>query len=186
MKKRYRFLIILAVILALAAFSLIAKKMGGGQSSSSPSVAPQAAHPADTAKQKNRTQIDSSEDSLLGSLIPHDQPTKADTVKAAAKDTTTLTFEVRVKPGRDSVWIQSFADGISWKNWLKPGQLKRFTARDSFNIHVGNNRVLEYTLNGKPMPLNTGDVAIFKISKPSLQPELWSIAKWNLIFKNRL
>jgi cytoskeletal protein RodZ len=185
-KETKPWLIILAVILALAAFSLIAKKMSGGQSSSSPAVAPQAAHPADSAKQKNPTQIDSSEDSLLGSLIPHDQPQKADTVKATAKDTTTMTFEVRVKPGRDSVWIQSFADGISWKNWLRPGQIKRFAARDSFNIHVGNNRVLEYTLNGKPMSLNTGDVAIFKISKPSLQPELWNIAKWNLIFKNRL
>ena len=97
-----------------------------------------------------------------------------------------MMFEIRVKPGKDSVWIQAFSDGASWKNWLKPGQLKRFTARDSFNIHVGNNRLLQYTFDGKPLTLNTTDVAIFKISKTARQPELWNLAKWNLIFKNRL
>jgi cytoskeletal protein RodZ len=187
-KETKPWLIILGVILALAAFSLIAKKMGGGQSTPSLAATPQAAHQGDSlsAKQKNRTQIDSSEDSLLGSLIPHDQPQPVDTAKAVTKDTTPMTFEIRVKPGRDSVWIQAFSDGVSWKNWLRPGQLKKLTARDSINIHVGNNRLLDYTLNGKPMPLNTTDVAIFKIGKSTLQPELWNLAKWNLIFKNRL
>jgi cytoskeletal protein RodZ len=189
-KEAKPWLIILGVLLALAVVSLVVKKMGGSQSSPpSAAVQTQTGHQADSqaAKQKNRSQIDSSEDSLLGSLIPHDQPPKSDSAKAAVvKDTTTMTFEIRVKPGRDSVWIQAFTDGTSWKNWLRPGQLKRLTARDSLNIHVGNNRLLEYTLNGNPMKLNTTDVAIFKIGKPSLQPELWNLAKWNLIFKNRL
>jgi transcriptional regulator with XRE-family HTH domain len=190
-KKETRpWLIIFIVILVLAGFSIIAKKMGGVPSSSGAGGHAQTAHQADSVaekQQKDRTVNDSSVDSLLGSLIPHDQPQKTDTVaKPVIKDTTTMTFEIRVKPGRDSVWIQAFSDGVSWKNWLKPGQLKRFTARDSFNFHVGNNRLLEYSCNGNPMKLNTTDVAIFKICKHTLQPELWNLAKWNLIFKNRL
>jgi cytoskeletal protein RodZ len=187
-KETKPWLIILAVILALAAFSLIAKKLGGSQPSSSQAVQPQTAHQADSlsANKKGFAQIDSSEDSLLGSLIPHDKMQQTDTVKAVVKDTTTMTLMIKVKTGRDSVWIQAFSDAVSWKNWLRPGQYKKFAARDSFNVHVGNNRILEYTLNGNSMKLNTAEVAIFKISKPSLQPELWNLAKWNLIFKNRL
>ena len=56
----------------------------------------------------------------------------------------------------------AFSDGISWKNSLRPGQLRKFTARDSFNVHVGNNRLLDYSLNGKPLFLNASDVAIFQ------------------------
>jgi cytoskeletal protein RodZ len=187
-KETKPWLIILAVILALAAFSLIAKKLGGSQPSSSQAVQPQTAHQADSlsANKKGVAQFDSSEDSLLGSLIPHDKMQQTDTAKAVVKDTTTMTLMIKVKTGRDSVWIQAFSDAVSWKNWLRPGQYKKFAAHDSFNVHVGNNRILEYTLNGNPMKLNTAEVAIFKISKPSLQPELWNLAKWNLIFKNRL
>jgi cytoskeletal protein RodZ len=188
-KKETRpWLIIFIVILVLAGFSIIAKKMSGGSSSPASGGQQQTAHHADstTEKQKEKTLNDSSVDSLLGSLIPHDQPQQTDTAKAPEKDTASMLFEVRAKPGKDSVWIQAFSDGASWKNWLKPGQLKKFTARDSFNIHVGNNRLLQYTFNGKPMTLNTTDVAIFKISKTVKQPELWNLAKWNLIFKNRL
>ena len=190
-KKETRpWLVIFIVILVLAGFSIIAKKMGGGSPSPASGGQLQAAHQADSTaekQQKDHSQIDSSVDSLLGSLIPHDQPQQTDTVKTAEKDTTTMMFEIRVKPGGDSVWIQAFSDGVSWKNWLRSGQVKRFTARDSFNIHVGNNRVLQYTLDGKPLTLNTTDVAIiFKIGKTVKQPELWNLAKWNLVFKNRL
>jgi cytoskeletal protein RodZ len=188
-KETKPWLIILIVILALAGFSLIAKKLGDGSSSPATGGQTLATHHADSLyakQQKARSITDSSEDSLLGTLIPHEQIQKTDTVKAAVQDTMTMTFEVKVKSWKDSVWVQIFADGVSWKNWLKPNQLKKFTARDSFNIHVGNNRLLEYTLNGKPMPLITTDVAIFKISKTIHQPELWNLAKWNLIFKNRL
>jgi cytoskeletal protein RodZ len=187
-KETKPWIIILAVILALAAFSLIAKKLGGGSSSPASGVSPVSSH-ADSAaifQQKNSSLIDSSVDSLLGSLVPHEQPQQTDTVAAGVKDTTTMTFDIKVKLGQDSVWIQAFSDGASWKNWLKPGQFKRFTARDSFNVHVGNNRILVYTLNGKPMKLNAADAAIFKVGKPSLQPELWNVAKWKLVFMNRL
>jgi cytoskeletal protein RodZ len=100
-------LIILIVILVLAGFSIVAKKMGGNGSPFPASGGrQQAAHNADSTaerQQKDRTVNDSSVDSLLGSLIPHDQLQKADTVKAAEKDTTTMMFEIRVKPGKDSV-----------------------------------------------------------------------------------
>jgi cytoskeletal protein RodZ len=189
-KETKPWLIILIVILVLAGFSIIAKKMGGnGSPFPSSGGQAQALHHGDSAAanlQKDHSLNDSSVDSLLGSLIPHDQPQQTDTVKAAEKDTATMMFEIRVKPGKDSVWIQAFSDGVSWKNWLRSSQVKRFTARDSFNVHVGNNRLLQYTFDGKPVTLNTTDVAIFKISKTVKQPELWNLAKWNLVFKNRL
>jgi len=188
-KEAKPWVIILVVIIVLAGFSLIAKKMSGGSSGpSSGTASSPASSRADSlaaSQQKGKVTTDSSEDSLLGILIPHEQP-HTDTARTAVKDTTTMTLEIKAKFGKDSVWLQAFADGVSWKNWLKPGQVKKLTARDSFNIHVGNNRLLNYSLNGKPMVLNTTDVAIFKISKAVQQPELWTLAKWNIIFKNRL
>jgi cytoskeletal protein RodZ len=188
-KETKPWLIILVVILLLAGFSLIAKKMGGGSSSPASGSRPlsSSSSHADSlaSQQKDGVQTDSSVDSHLGILIPHEQQ-RTDSVKPGVKDTTTMSLEIRAKLGKDSVWIQAFSDGVSWKNWLRPGQLKKLTARDSFNIHVGNNRLLNYSLNGKPMTLNTTDVAIFKINKSVQQPELWNLAKWNLIFKNRL
>lgn len=187
-------MIILAVIVALAIISFLAKKMDTGIPQT---TAPKPAASAQPGAQQNPpstkpSATDSSLDSLIGKLIPHDTAAAvaADTQKpvAAAKDTlvqtkSTLSFEIKAM--KDSVWVQVFSDGVSWKNWLKPYQTKRCFARDSFNIHVGNNSLLEYTFNGKPFRIEAKDVAIFKLGRAMRLPEIWTLAKWNTVFKNR-
>jgi len=178
---------LLIVFAVLAIISLIASKVGHGSSGSQlqkiPSSVPQA------AVKKPQSSSETCDDSLLGSMLPHvaatapQSDTSKNTVAKISKDTSLMTFEM--KASKDSVWVQVFADGVSWKNWLKPNQSKRFTARDSFNVHVGNNRCLQYTYNGKPLTLAQNDVVVFKLTHALLQPELWTISKWNLVFKNR-
>jgi cytoskeletal protein RodZ len=188
-------MIILIVIIALAIISFLAKKMGAGS--------PDASAPKPTAGGRQDTQqtasvkpsaTDSTEDSLIGRLIPHDTAVAAaaaaDTQKPTAmtKDTltqTSATLSFELKATKDSVWVQVFSDGVSWKNWLKPYQTKRCFARDSFNIHVGNNSLLEYTFNGKPFRIEAKDVAIFKLGRGMRMPEFWTLAKWNTVFKGR-
>jgi cytoskeletal protein RodZ len=187
-------MIILAVIVALAIISFIAKKMGTGTPQT---MAPKPAASAQPGTQQKApttakpSAADSSLDSLIGKLIPHDTAAAAaDSQRpvAAAKDTltqtkSTLSFEI--KATKDSVWVQVFSDGVSWKNWLKPSQTKRCFARDSFNIHVGNNSLLEYTFNGRPFRIEAKEVAIFKLGRGMKLPEIWSLAKWTSVFKNR-
>jgi cytoskeletal protein RodZ len=194
-KKEFKpWMIILAVIVALAIISFLAKKMGTGIPDAS---APKPAASGQPGTQQNPPSAkpsvpDSSLDSLIGRLIPHDTAAAvaADSQKpvAMAKDTlvqTSATLSFEIKATRDSVWVQVFSDGVSWKNWLKPFQTKRCFARDSFNIHVGNNSLLEYTFNGKPFRIEAKDVAIFKLGRGMRLPEIWTLAKWNSVFKNR-
>jgi cytoskeletal protein RodZ len=187
-KETKPWVVILIVIGSLAAISFLAQKIGG--KSSLMSNDKPAAVAADTQKTQAMmfatTNPDSSrEDSLLGKLIPH-ADNVADTVRPAPADTAAMVIDVRVQGRKDSVWIQVFSDGVSWKNWLLPNQLKKVTARDSFNVHVGNNSMLEYTLNGAALRIPGRDVVIFKLDRQTKKPEFWTIAKWNSVFKNRL
>ncbi len=187
-------MIILGVIVALALVSFLANKRMSGSPDMSKSK-PVAAGHAETTQVAGRkvAATDASEDSLIGKMIRHDSATApTDTARhaaVAAKDTVTpfssgsLSIEIRAK--KDSVWVQLFADGVSWKNWIKPNQVRRSFARDSFNIHVGNNSLLEYTFNGKPLKIDAPDVAIFKLDRFTKNPEIWTLAKWNAVFKNR-
>jgi cytoskeletal protein RodZ len=194
-KKEFKpWMIILAVIVALAIISFVAKKMGTGIPDTS---VPKPAVSGQPGTQQNSPSAkpsipDSSLDSLIGKLIPHDTAAAvaADSQKpfAMAKDTlvqTSATLSFEIKATRDSVWVQVFSDGVSWKNWLRPYQTKRCFARDSFNIHVGNNSLLEYTFNGKPFKIEAKDVAIFKLGRGMRLPEIWTLAKWTAVFKNR-
>jgi cytoskeletal protein RodZ len=187
-------MIILGVIVALALVSFLANKRMGASSDMSKSM-PVTAGRAETTQiaVRKTAATDASEDSLIGKMVRHDSASPpADTAKhvaVAAKDTVTpfssgsLSIEIRAK--KDSVWVQVFADGVSWKNWLKPNQVRRSFARDSFNIHVGNNSLLEYTFNGKPLKIDARDVAIFKLDRFTKDPEIWTLAKWNSVFKDR-
>ncbi|HUI91322.1 MAG TPA: RodZ domain-containing protein [Chitinivibrionales bacterium] len=189
-------MVILAVIVALAIIVVLAKKMG--------TVTPETPAPKPAAAKPDTQHVahakppapDSSLDSLIGRLIPHDTAAAkaaaaADTQNkplAVAKDTlaqTKRTLSFELKATKDSVWVQVFSDGVSWKNWLKPGQTKRCFARDSFNVHVGNNSCIEYTFNGKKFGIEAKDVAIFKLGRGMLLPEIWTLARWNTVFKNR-
>jgi cytoskeletal protein RodZ len=196
-------LIIIGVITALAVFSFIAKKSGWISSSM---VNEQAADSLFVKKTESldaggraHTGADSAEDSLLGALIPHNESTPAASTPPAAagaqasspsqkkeppSDTAKLLLEIRSL--KDSVWIQVFSDGQSSKNYLYANQVKRFIARDSLNVHVGNNMQLRYTFNNKPLTVKGKDIAIFKLGRSGPKPEMWNLAKWAVVFKDRL
>jgi cytoskeletal protein RodZ len=176
-------LIIFAIIVALALISLIANKINDPSSGHKKAV-------SDTTKTQspaaNPGEIN--EDSLLGSVIPHEakaeDTSKPKEVKAEVKDTSSMTLEI--KATKDSVWVQVFADGVSWKNWIKPGAMRKSTAKDSFNVHVGYSSMLQYTFNGKQLTIPNKDVAVFKLTRNLTQPEMWTVVKWNQVFKNKL
>ena len=197
-------LIIIAVISALALFSFIAKKTGWISSSmvneqAADSLVTKKTGSVDAGGASAHTGADSAEDSLLGALIPHNEssPTvstaqvtaRAQVSSPAQKkeppsDTAKLVLEIRSL--KDSVWIQVFSDGQSSKNYLYANQVKRFIARDSLNVHVGNNSQLRYTFNNKPLPIKAKDIAIFKLGRIDPKPEMWNLAKWAVVFKDRL
>jgi len=82
----------------------------------------------------------------------------------------------------DSSWLRVFEDGVEWKNTLKPGQTRRFSAKDSINIRSGNNAALSYRLGDQDItPVNGGGVVAFKIDRNGITK--WSLSKWDSVFK---
>jgi cytoskeletal protein RodZ len=189
-------MVIVGVIVGLAVISFIAnRKIGSGTAGGSPAVSAAAPARADSQKtgERKAAATDATEDSIIGKMVGHDSAVVAPASDSAAPAATAIDslsmgrgiLSLEVKAKQDSVWIQVFSDGVSWKNWIKANQTKRCVARDSFNIHVGNNSMLEYTFNGKPFRIQARDVAIFKITRGIKKPEIWNLAKWNSVFKNR-
>lgn len=188
-------MVIVGVIVLLAIISFVANKTHGPTGQAGSTVG----HPtkADSLKAAERKSgsTDATEDSLIGKLIKNDTSTATstsapDTATPVAKAVDSLIMgrgilSLEVKAKKDSVWIQIFSDGVSWKNWIRANQTKRCVARDSFNVHVGNNSAVEYIFNGKPFHIDAPDVAIFKISRGIKKPEIWNLAKWNSVFKSR-
>ncbi len=89
-----------------------------------------------------------------------------------------------IKATFDSVWVQVFYDGLSWRNFIRSGSPRVFHAKDSINLHVGNNNRLKYVLNGNKLSLPGNGVKIFKIDHDGI--EIWKMKQWNKVFKNRL
>ena len=89
-----------------------------------------------------------------------------------------------IKATYDSAWVQIFYDGLSWKNFIRSGYPRIFYAKDSINLHVGNNNRLKYVLNGNKLSLPGNGVKIFKIDHEGI--EVWKMKQWNTVFKNRL
>jgi hypothetical protein len=52
-------------------------------------------------------------------------------------------------------------------------------------VHVGNSSQLKYTFNGKSLSVKAKDIAIFKLSRTDSKPEMWTLAKWAAVFKDR-
>jgi cytoskeletal protein RodZ len=204
--------IIVSAIVVLAIFSFIVNKSGGASSGTTEQTGEKASgkkHTDSDGKNPSGVSGDSAEDSLIGALIPHNEtaapaatPAVASVAPVAAsaaasgalpvekKETAvivdpgkSLTLEIRAL--KDSVWVQIFSDGQSWKRYMYSNQSKRFTARDSFNVHVGNNSILRYTYNGKSLTVHANDVAVFKLSRSGPNPEMWNLGKWASVFKNR-
>jgi cytoskeletal protein RodZ len=181
-----------AVIVLLAGISLISNKMGWNKSAS-PSTAAIAsaagkAKPDSAAAADSAVAESSASDSAAGDTI-HALPPDSGAITAveeslAKEGIDPITVEITIQ--RDSSWIQVFSDGQSWKNTLKAGAYRKFVARDSINVHVGNNGVVRYLLNGKPMPrFPERDLLMFRIDR-SGKPIKWSKEKWENAFKGRL
>ena len=178
-------IVALVLIVLLALFSFIAKKQGW-------LTAPPLATSVASAVDPEFTESGTENDSLLDdSLIPVTPPQSSDSQKTAAEksasvaiDTTNL-MHFRLSVIRDSVWIQVFSDGASWKNIIYKNQSREFAARDSFNIHVGNLAAVKFALNGKALPMTGKGVFAFKIGR-SGTPLKWSLTQWNTVFKDRL
>jgi|WetSurMetagenome_2_1015567.scaffolds.fasta_scaffold00072_41 cytoskeletal protein RodZ len=191
-------MIIVGVIVVLGVISFFANRKA-----IAPAHPPAVATRADSAKAAQRTApTDSAEDSLIGKMVRRDTIAAApvaapapislagDTSAAAATALDSIStgggiLSLEIKAKKDSVWLQIFSDGVSWKNWLKGDQIKRCVARDSFNVCIGNNSLLSYTFNGKTLRIEAKDVVIFKIARGMKKPEFWTLAKWNSVFKGR-
>ncbi len=93
-------------------------------------------------------------------------------------------LKLQVSVSRDSVWLQVFEDGESWKNFVYANETRTFSARDSLNIHVGNNRRLSYTLNGDPLKVKGKGVLVFKIDHEGV--DMWTLSKWWSVFQERI
>lgn len=175
--------IIISIIAALAVLSFISNQMGLLSTPEDTVNKTEAAADSIAAEQKYYDSIQaipSITDSLTDSLSV--DSTTNDSVSSQDIDKKEMMLTITSK--RDSVWIQIFSDNKSWRNFIRPGIVKNFTAKDSFNVHVGNNAALKYKLNGIPHVINGKGVRIFKITPK--KTELWTTAKWKSVFKDRL
>jgi cytoskeletal protein RodZ len=132
----------------------------------------------------------SANDSLLDDSLFSGAPVQAADSEemqetAAGVIDSTQPLRLRLEVTGDSVWIQVFSDGKSWKNVVFKNQSREFSAQDSFNIHVGNNSLVKFGLNGKNLKINGVGVVAFKCDK-SLKPSIWTLSRWNNTFKDRL
>jgi cytoskeletal protein RodZ len=178
------FIIAIILIILLAVFSFVAKKQGW---LNAPPPTPSA-----QSVDEEFTDTESSADTVLAdSLIPVTPPQETDTPATVNDETseipldTTNMIHLSLTVVKDSVWIQVFSDGASWKNIIYKNQSRQFAARDSFNIHVGNLAAVKFTFNGKRMPMLGRGVFAFKVDR-SGAPKKWTLTKWNNVFKDRI
>jgi cytoskeletal protein RodZ len=174
--------IIIILIILIGAFSFIAQKQGW-LVTDTPATQPAPSDP-------EFTDTGSADDSTLAdSLLPVTPPDEADSTYQTDEsaidvpvDTTTL-MHFQLSVVKDSVWIQVYSDGDSWKNIIYKNQHRSFTARDSFNIHVGNIKCAKFTLNNKPVKVTGKGVVAFKLDRTAT-PVKWTLSKWNSVFNN--
>jgi hypothetical protein len=60
-----------------------------------------------------------------------------------------------------------------------------WTARDSFNVHVGVNEAVTITLDGIPVVLPGTGVVTFKVDQGG-NVITWTADKWKTVFQGRL
>lgn len=176
----------LIVIAILAFFGFIAKKQNWNLLN-----VPSAVTPAATSSDPEFTESEPATDTALAdSLIPATPPQPIDTssVEATGEQTGTTdnakTMQLNLSVVKDSVWVQVYSDGASWKNIVYKNQSREFSARDSFNVHVGNIAAVKFSFNGKRIPFQGKGVMVFKIDR-SGAPLKWTLAQWNTVFNNR-
>jgi hypothetical protein len=176
-------IIALVLISALGLFSFIAKKKGWLVPP--PPTVQSAMVPADV-------EFAGTDDSTLAdSLIPAIPPQSSDSPDTIGMKLPSgmadqaKQINLRLTALADSVWVQVFYDGVSWKNVVYKDQHRDFFARDSFNINVANISGVNFTCNGKPVSVLGKGVAAFKIDR-SCKTHKWTIVKWNSVFAGRL
>jgi hypothetical protein len=175
------FIVAIVLILALGLFSFIAKKKGWlvpPPPAVQPAMVPEDAEFAG----------ESNDSTLADSLIPAIPPQPSDSSVSA-------TMPTSVDPGKsinlklmslvDSVWVQVFSDGVSWKNVIYKDQSRDFVAKDSFNVNVANIGGVQLICNNRQINISGNGVATFKIDR-SGRATKWSLIKWNTVFADRL
>lgn len=180
-------IIIIIAIVILAVLSYVSKKMGwltsiSVKETSAPAVidTTEESSEVESSDKLNDTEEITEDTILQNDTLDSKEDLEENTNRGLSKDTLKLTMRTTI----DSVWVQVFCDGVSWKNFVKTGNPRVFFAKDSINLHVGRNSFLRYTLNGKRLKLNGRGVKIFKIDHNGAK--IWKRSKWNSVFKERL
>ncbi len=70
----------------------------------------------------------------------------------------------------DSSWLLISADGQRWRSTLHKGHKKVLAAHDSFNVHVGINSAVKFTLNGQPLVVPGNGIVSFRLDHSGLHP----------------
>lgn len=179
-------IIILVIVILLAGLSFFATRQGwiGGQELSPPEVisedTTETVVPESDSIPQEETISDTADTSDTATEDTESEPEASTAPKVLDK----LKLVVQVE--KESSWIQVFADGESYKNTLRPGSRRTFTAKDSINVHVGNKSAVRFTLNGKRITSLTGsDVVVFKIDKTG-SIDQWTLSKWQTVFADEL
>ena len=134
--------------------------------------------------QDNLTDSLADDDSMFSETPLQQTDSSSDPFAETMVDTTGL-LSLQLDVISDSAWVQVFSDGTSWKNIIAKNQSRIFTAKDSFNVHVGNNSTVKYSFKGKPITVRGTGIVAFKLDKTG-KPIIWTLSKWNSVFKERL
>ena len=180
-------IIIIIVIAILALLSVVPKKMGW--LSSTPEKEAPIPAVINTSKEMREIEVSDTTENIEEKVEDTLSENESENSNKESEEFTSIktsddTLKLVMNAIRDSVWVQVFYDGESWKNFLKPGIPRIFNAKDSINLHVGNNSIMTYRLNGKKISLGGGGVKIFKFDHNGV--DLWKKSKWNSVFKGRL
>lgn len=183
-KHSYSWIFILIVIVVLAALSYVSKRMGW--LSNIPVTTAPAPTVIDTTEESGESEsLDSWKAVINDSAKQNDTADTNDISETNSPgETSKDSLKLYISATIDSVWVQVFYDGKSWKNFVKTGQPRRFFAKDSINLHVGINSFMRYTLNGRRLSVSGNGVKVFKIDHNGV--ENWTLSKWNSVFKDRL
>jgi cytoskeletal protein RodZ len=149
----------------------------------------------DTSAAAELTEEEIQEEEMIDTAVSDTLPQVApDTADTAAEETAAAgerggvderdSLQLVVSAVRDSVWVQVFSDGESWRNFIDAGETRVFAASDSFNVRVGNNSRLRYSLNGEPLTVRGGGVVAFKVDHDGA--DTWNLSRWNSVFKDRM
>jgi len=190
-------IVIFVVIALLAGISFIASKRGWTGSSQTSTTSTSTAAAADSTHDSTAAApavADSTpQDSTGAESAPVQAPIENDTIldsSIAVHDSVPPAagsrLSMTIRAVKDSSWVQVFSDGVSWKNTLKQGNYKSFSAKDSLNVHVGNCSALEFTVNRKLVKkFSETGVAAFMVNKAGLI-FTWSLARYQSVFSMRM